>query len=95
MLQQNIVITNRDGLDAKSAAMLVQVACRYRAQILIEQGTKIINAKSMMGVLSLGVGTNDQVLLSANGADEKDAMQAISALLRTGFAEPGKKTEKR
>jgi len=59
MLSKNIVITNRDGLDAKSAAMLVQVACKYRSQILIEQGSKLINAKSLMGVLSLGAGAND------------------------------------
>ncbi|MGI5885268.1 MAG: HPr family phosphocarrier protein [Candidatus Spyradocola sp.] len=85
MLQQTIVITNRDGLDAKFAAMLVQVACRYRSQILIEQGSKIINAKSMMGVLSLGVGARDQVTLMTNGADEKEAMQAVSALLTSGF----------
>ncbi len=85
MLQQTIVITNRDGLDAKSAAMLVQVACRYRSQILIEQGTKIINGKSMMGVLSLGVGANDQVTLMTNGADEKEAMKAVSAVLSSGF----------
>lgn len=85
MLQQTIVITNRDGLDAKSAAMLVQVACRYRSQILIEQGSKIINGKSMMGVLSLGVGARDQVTLMTNGADEKEAMQAVSAVLTSGF----------
>ena len=83
MLQQTIVITNRDGLDAKSAAMLVQVACRYRSQI--EQGSKIINGKSMMGVLSLGVGAHDQVTLMTNGADEKEAMQAVSAVLTSGF----------
>ena len=59
MLSKNIVITNRDGLDAKSAAMLVQVACKYRSQILIEQGSKLINAKSLMGVLSLGAGADD------------------------------------
>ena len=85
MLQQTSGITNRDGLDAKSAAMLVQVACRYRSQILIEQGSKIINGKSMMGVLSLGVGAHDQVTLMTNGADEKEAMQAVSAVLTSGF----------
>ena len=85
MLQQTIVITNRDGLDAKSAAMLVQVACRYRSQILIEQGSKIINGKSMMGVLSLGVGAHEQGTLRTNGADEKEAMQAVSAVLTSGF----------
>ena len=85
MLQQTIVITNRDGLDAKSAAMLVQVACRYRSHILIEQGSKIINGKSMRGVLSLGVGAHDQVTLMTNGADEKEAMQAVSAVLTSGF----------
>ncbi len=95
MLEQDIVIANRDGLDAKSAAQLVQVACRYRAQILIEQGTKIINAKSMMGVLSLGVGIHDRVTLTVNGADEREAMQAVAALLSTGFAETGKRAERR
>lgn len=90
MIQENIVITNRDGLDAKSAATLVQVACRYRSQILIEQGSKIINAKSLMGVLSLGVGANDHVSLVVNGSDEKDAALAISAVLKNGFADAKK-----
>ena len=61
------------------------MACRYRSQILIEQGSKIINGKSMMGVLSLGVGAHDQVTLMTNGADEKEAMQAVSAVLTSGF----------
>ena len=85
MLEQRIVITNRDGLDAKTAAMLVKIACRYHSQVLIEQGNKIINAKSMMGVLSLGVGANDEVVLSVNGGDEKAAMTAVSEFLKTGF----------
>ena len=83
MLQKSIVIANRDGLDAKSAAQLVQVACRYRAQILMEQGNKIINAKSMMGVLSLGAGARREILLSVNGVDEQEAMQAVTTLLQT------------
>ena len=91
MLQKSIVITNRDGLDAKSAAQLVQIACRFRSQILIEQGTKIINAKSMMGVLSLGVGANNQLTLSVNGADEKEALQAVSALLSSNIAQEKKR----
>ena len=87
MLQKSIVITNRDGLDAKSAAQLVQIACRFRSQILIEQGTKIINAKSMMGVLSLGVGANNQITLSVNGADEKEAVGALVDLVKDNFGE--------
>ena len=90
MIQQSIVILNRNGLDAKSAAQLVQVSCRYRSQILIEQGSKIINAKSLMGILSLGVGANDNVVLAVNGPDEKDAFKALSTLLKAGFPDQGK-----
>ena len=95
MLSKNIVITNRNGLDAKSAAMLVQVACKYRSQILIEHGSKLINAKSLMGVLSLGAGANDEVTLSVNGGDEKEAMDAVAALLTAGFADGDRKAEKK
>ena len=83
MLSKNIVITNRDGLDAKSAAMLVQVACKYRSQILIEQGSKLINAKSLMGVMTLGAEGAPEILVRANGADETEAVQAVVRYLET------------
>lgn len=56
MIRKEVSIQNAEGLQSKPAALLVQTACRYTSRILIEQGPKTINAKSMMGVLSLGVG---------------------------------------
>ncbi len=58
-------------------------------------GSKLINAKSLMGVLSLGAGANDEVTLSVNGGDEKEAMDAVAALLSAGFADGTGKQRRR
>ncbi|WP_102413127.1 HPr family phosphocarrier protein [Beduinella massiliensis] len=85
MIRKEVSIQNAEGLQSKPAALLVQTACRYTSRILIEQGPKTINAKSMMGVLSLGVGPGDAILLRIDGEDEQSAMEAMSALIASGF----------
>ena len=59
MVRKIVQIRNPEGLKARPAAMFVQSACRFQAQILIEMGNKKIIAKSIMGVLSLGVKSGD------------------------------------
>ena len=85
MIRKEVSIQNAEGLQSKPAALLVQTACRYTSRILIEQGPKTINAKSMMGVLSLGVGPGDAILLRIDGEDKQSAMEAMSALIASGF----------
>lgn len=85
MIRKEVTIKGAEGLQARAAAMLVQTACRYTARILIEMGSKTINAKSMMGVLSLGVGPDGRILLLVDGEDEQAALAAITGLIDAGF----------
>ena len=81
MQAKELTITNADGLRASKAAMFVQVAGGFSSQIFVEKGNKKINAKSIMGVLSLGVKQGEKIYIFANGKDEQDAVIAIEKLV--------------
>jgi len=81
MIYKEVTIKNREGLNAAAAAAIVQMAAKYHAKILIEKGNKKINAKSIMGVLSLAVKNGDQIFIVADGKDEKDALSAIESVV--------------
>ncbi|MGI6705775.1 MAG: HPr family phosphocarrier protein [Clostridia bacterium] len=85
MLRKEFKIVHEEGLRARPAALFVQVASKFTAQIWIEQGDKKVNAKSIMGVLSLGVSKDDTIQLVANGEDEKEAMDAMETLIMNNF----------
>lgn len=76
-----VTIKSPEGLKARPAALFVAAASRFSSQILVEVGNKKINAKSIMGVLSLGVSEGDEVHIFASGPDEEQAADALSALL--------------
>ncbi len=86
MLSKELTIKNEEGLQSRSAALLVQVAGKFMANIWIEQGSKRVNAKSIMGVLSLRLKKGQSFFIVANGDDEKKAVDAISNLVETGSA---------
>ena len=69
-----------DGLKSKNAAVFVQTAGKFESQILIESGNKKVNAKSIMGVLALGVKQGETIYVIANGKDEKEAVSALEKL---------------
>ncbi len=83
MQAKELTITNADGLRASKAAMFVQVAGGFSSQIFVEKGNKKINAKSIMGVLSLGVKQGEKIYIFANGKDELDAVTAIEKLVNS------------
>lgn len=85
MQAKELTITNVDGLRASKAAMFVQVAGGFASQVFVEKGNKKINAKSIMGVLSLGVKQGEKIYVFANGKDEKEAIEAIEKLVNTAF----------
>ena len=85
--RKTVKITNPDGLRARSAAMFVAAASRFESQILVEVGNKKINAKSIMGVLALGVAEGDEILILANGPDETLALDALEKFGEGGMAE--------
>ena len=81
MQAKELTIMSADGLRASKAAMFVQVAGGFASQIFVEKGNKKINAKSIMGVLSLGVKQGEKIYVFANGKDEEDAIAAIEKLM--------------
>ena len=83
MITRRITIGLPAGLEARPVAMLVQVASQYDSSIYIEDDSRKVNAKSIMGMMSLGLGNGEAVTVSADGADEANAMEAIERYLKS------------
>ena len=88
MLYKELTIHIPSGLKSKGASMLTHVAGHFESQILIECENKKINAKSIMGVLSLGIQEGGTITVVANGKDEQAAVDALSRLAETGELPP-------
>lgn len=81
MLYKELTITSPDGLKSRPAALFVQVASKFSSQILIESENSKVNAKSIMGVLSLGLKQGESFYLLVNGKDEQEAVAALEELV--------------
>lgn len=81
--QQTVEITNRTGLHARPAAQFVQKAGQFDSKINIVFDEKEVNAKSIMGVMSLGVGKGNTILIKADGADESEAIKELVDFIKT------------
>lgn len=81
MVSKSITINIPTGLEARPVAVLVQVASQYDSNIYIETVGKKVNAKSIMGMMSLGIAEGESVLISAEGADEVEAIENIEKYL--------------
>ena len=77
MIKQVVTIEIASGLEARPVAMLVQVASQYDSEIYIMRDNKKVNAKSIMGMMTLGLDMGDSIEVSTNGTDEEKAMEAI------------------
>ncbi len=85
MIRREVALPCQEALQRRTAAQLVQVASRFDARIMIEHQSKIINAKSMLGLLSLGASIDGKLYLLADGEDEQRAVDAIVQLLSTNL----------
>ena len=81
MIKQEITIQITNGLEARPVALLVQVASQYGSEIYVESDNKKVNAKSIMGMMTLGLYAGETVTVSANGEDEEEAMANIEKFL--------------
>ena len=81
MMEKSIKIQLTGGLEARPVAMLVQVASQYESSVYIEAEGKKVNAKSIMGMMSLALGTGESVKVIANGNDEQAAIDSIEEYL--------------
>ena len=82
MEKRDFTITAETGSHARPATILVQTASKFTSDITLTYNGKSVNLKSIMGVMSLGVGQNAEVTISAEGDDEKDAIAAIEDTMK-------------
>lgn len=81
MIEKSITIQLSGGLEARPIAMLVQVASQHESSVYIEAEGKKVNAKSIMGMMSLALGTGESVKVTVSGSDEEEAMRDIEEYL--------------
>ncbi|MDO5132404.1 MAG: HPr family phosphocarrier protein [Eubacteriales bacterium] len=84
MLNKSIVINRPQGLEARPIAELVQVASKYESRVYLKHGVKKVNAKSIMGMMSLQASVGESVEVMIDGVDEESAMTEITAFLCAG-----------
>ncbi len=87
MKTRDVVITNASGLHARPATFFIQKANSYKSTILVEKDDRKVNAKSLLGVLSLGIAQGMTITLIADGQDEEVALSGLVSLVNSGFNE--------
>ena len=87
MISKSVVVLNQVGLHAKTATLFIQKANEFQASIWVEKDARRVNAKSLLGILSLGITRGTEIMISAEGTDEGDALDALTALINTGLSE--------
>ena len=87
MYTQEITVNNEVGLHARPATFFIQKANEFKSSIWVEKDERRVNAKSLLGVLSLGIVKGTAINLIADGADEKEAVSALIELINDNFGE--------
>ena len=87
MIVKDITVQNQVGLHARPATFFIQKANEFRSSIWVEKEERRANAKSLLGVLSLGITGGTDIRIIADGQDENEAVEALTNLVISGFAE--------
>lgn len=87
MVSKEIVVQNQVGLHARPATFFIQKANEFKSSVWIEKDERKVNAKSLLGVLSLGITKGTTVNIIADGADEAEAVDSLLNLVQSNFAE--------
>ena len=87
MYTQEITVQNEMGLHARPATYFIQKANEFKSSIWVEKEERRVNAKSLLGVLSLGIVKGTNITLIADGSDEKEAVDALVSLIQNNFGE--------
>ena len=87
MYVKEVLVQNKAGLHARPATFFIQKANEFKATIWVEKEERRVNAKSLLGVLSLGITKGTTITLNAEGADEEQALQELEALIMSNFAD--------
>ena len=87
MMSRECVIRNRLGLHARAAAKFVHAATRFASQIRVSRDGRTMDGKSIMGILLLSAAAGSSVIITADGSDESEAIDALCQLIESGFGE--------
>lgn len=87
MTERLVTVLNRAGIHARPAALIAQTSNKFTSEILIEKDSITINAKSIMGVITMAAAYNTTMTVRASGDDEKEAVNAIAQLFENKFEE--------
>ena len=87
MIEKILTVRNRAGIHARPAALIAQTANKFASEVLLEKDSASVNAKSIMGVITMAAGYNTTLTLKTNGADEQEAADAIYNLFESKFEE--------
>ncbi len=87
MVEKILTVRNRAGIHARPASLIAQMANKYQSEISLEKDSIVVNAKSIMGVITMAAGYNTTITLKVEGSDEQDAANAIEKLFEGKFEE--------
>ncbi|HPE36167.1 MAG TPA: HPr family phosphocarrier protein [Spirochaetales bacterium] len=87
MVERATVIKNRAGIHARPAALIVQTAGKYKSRVFLDKDGERVNAKSIMGIITLGAGYDTKIVVVAEGEDEEAAAEAVAQLFDRRFEE--------
>ena len=86
-VKKDVLVQNQVGLHARPATFFIQKANEFKSSIWVEKDERRVNAKSLLGVLSLGIVGGTSIDIIAEGSDEQEAVDSLVALVESGFAE--------
>lgn len=87
MVEREATVRNRAGIHARPAALIVQTAAKFDSHIEFRTDHEAINAKSIMGIITLGAGYNSKITITAEGPDEQEAVDTLIGLFENRFEE--------
>lgn len=87
MVSKDVYVQNKTGLHARPASKFVQIANEYKSEIFIQKGNSKVNAKSIMGVMTLGISKGTKITITAEGQDEEKALDKLIELIESKFGE--------
>ncbi len=87
MFSKEVVVQNQVGLHARPATFFIQKANEFKSSIWVEKDERKVNAKSLLGVLSLGITKGTSIFIMADGADEQEAVTTLVDLIASNFTE--------
>lgn len=87
MFSKNVVVQNQVGLHARPATFFIQKANEFKSSVWVEKDERKVNAKSLLGVLSLGITKGTTINIIADGSDENEAVEVLVRLIASNFTE--------